>query len=227
MCRTNSLDCELFSMQYMVYVNCSRYSWATEMLHGCCVGNSNRYIQQICLLHRCASPSLLKLTGCGSCHMNVFAKGNRAHKTIAKGMQLHWHLHICMLHLKESAVAYFPGRGKSFFPTSSICSNFTLLQFPTVFCEHCCCNTFPFRWKNKLHSPLETVTTGIQEIAGKKNTVVHIPSGQHKIGTVRNQAKKLINTDEKKIQHNPFPKLILSTFLSWQAVYMPGCLLTL
>jgi len=32
--------------------------------------------------------------------------------------------------------------------------------------------------KNKLHSPLEIVTTGIQEIAGKKNAVVHIPSGQ-------------------------------------------------
>lgn len=39
------------------------------------------------------------------------------------------------------------------------------------------------------------------------------PRGKHKIGTGQNQAKKFINTDEKKIQHNPFPKLILSESL--------------
>lgn len=53
------------------------------------------------------------------------------------------------------------------------------------------------------------------------------PRGKHKIGTVQNQAKKFINTDEKKIQHNPFPKLIVSESLRWQAEYMPSFLLTL
>lgn len=106
-------------------------------------------------------------------------------------------------------MAYFPGNAKSYFPNASICSSFTLLQFPPVCSEHCCCNPLPFRGKNKWHGPLETVTTGIQEIAGKKTAAVHSPPwGKHKIGTVQSPAKKFINTDEKKIQINPFPKPI-------------------
>lgn len=150
MCRTNSLDCELFSVPYTVNMNFAILELLRcymDAVQETATGTSSRYADCTSVpRHHCAKlHALLKLTGCGSCHVNVFAKGNCAHKTNAKGMQPHWHLHIYMLHLKESAVAYFPGKGKSFFPSSSICSNFTLLQFPRVFCKHCCCNTFPFR----------------------------------------------------------------------------------
>lgn len=43
---------------------------------------------------------------------------------------------VCFIlkgHLR--VVAYFPSKGKSFCPCSSICCNFTLFQFPTVCCE--------------------------------------------------------------------------------------------
>lgn len=45
---------------------------------------------------------------------------------------------------------------------------------------------------------------------------------KHKIGTIQNQAKKFINTDEKKTQYNPFPKPILVDLLDDK----PGFLLT-
>lgn len=54
------------------------------------------------------------------------------------------------------------------------------------------------------------------------------PRGKHKIGTGQNQAKKnIINRDEKKIQHNPFPNPIVSESLRRQAEYTPGALLAL
>lgn len=181
MCRTNTSDCELFSAvcEYefcLLFLNYWDATWLLcrkqQWMHAYWISMPCQHCRTartskadwLIVVHAMSLPTEAVLTkqfqkACSHIAICIFVC------FILKG-------HLCF-------VAGFLSKGKSFCPCSSICSNFTLFQFPTVCCEHCC-NTFPFRWKknNKLHSPLEIVTTGIQEIAGKKNAVAHIPSGQ-------------------------------------------------
>lgn len=107
MCRTNTSDCELFSAVWGEYEFCLlflSYWVATWMLCRKQQWMHAYWISMPCQPRRTTHTSKVDWLIVVHATWIVFASGNCAHKTIPKGMQPHWHLHICVFHFERLSV---------------------------------------------------------------------------------------------------------------------------